>query len=158
MHSDEWTAAPPVAKHDIAEIDCDVLQNYLGLVLHRALTALRYGFTAALADSGVRPLAFNVLVLVGANPGITQTRLTGALSADKGTVTNLIKDFERRGWVESTARPGDRRSKAIFLSPEGVRALLPLKAAVESHVRRVDGLFTDSERQQLLELLRRIAS
>lgn len=157
MHSDGWTAAPQVADDDVARIDCDVLQDYLGLALHRALTALRRDFTVALADSGIRPVAFNVLVLVGANPGITQARLTSALSSDKGTVTNLIKDFERRGWVESAVRSDDRRSKAVFLSPEGVRALLPLKAAADPHVQRVDGLFTDGERQQLLELLRRIA-
>lgn len=153
-----WTAAPQAAADDVAEIDFDILQDYLGLALYPALMALRRDFTAALADSGIRPVAFNVLVLVGANPSITQARLAGALSLDKGTLTTLIKDFEQRGWVESAVRPDDRRSKGIFLSPEGVRVLLPLKAAVDAHVQRVDGVFTDGERQQLLELLRRIAS
>jgi len=156
MNPDGRSAAPRAAEDDIAKIDFDVLQDYLGLALYRALTALRRDFTVALADSGVRPVAFNVLVLVGANPGITQARLAGALSLDKGTLTNLIKDFEQRGWVESAVRSDDRRSKGVFLSPEGVRALLPLKSAVKSHMQGVDGIFTDSERQQLLELLRRI--
>lgn len=157
MHPDGHGAALQAVEDDTAGIDFDILRDHLDLVLHRALTASRRDFAAALADSGLRPAAFNVLVLVGANPGITQSRLASALSLDKGTLTHLIKDFERRGWVESAVRSDDRRSKGVFLSPEGVRALVPLKGAVESHVRRVDGIFTGGEQQQLLELLRRVA-
>lgn len=139
-----------------ALIDFDMLQGYLGFALHRALLILRRDFVATLASAELRPIAFNVLVLVGANPGMAQARLASALSLDKGTLANLLKDFQQRGWIESTVRSDDRRSKGVFLSPAGVRALLPLKAEVLAHLRRVGRIFSPEEQKRLAELLQRI--
>lgn len=136
------------------DIDLDVLKDHIGFAAHRAILVLMRGFVAQ--TEGVRPVTFNALVLIGANPGITQSQLASALMLDKGTTTHLLIDLEEAGWIERRTLLKDRRWKGVYLSPSGVREAAKLKAAVLQLADRVHSLYTPEEHRQLLELLNRI--
>jgi DNA-binding MarR family transcriptional regulator len=144
---EESLEAPPTG------VDFDVLKGHIGFAAHRALLVLKREFSA---DVPVRPKVFNALVLIGANPGITQSELAGALILDKGTAAHLLRDLEERGWIERKNRLDDRRWKGVYLSPSGVQALASLKEDVQRLGQRIHVLYTEDERRQLLEMLNRI--
>jgi DNA-binding MarR family transcriptional regulator len=137
-------------------IDFDVLEDEIGFVTHRALLVMRRNFT--LRASGIRPGALNALVLIGVNPGLTQSELAQALILDKGTTARMLRELEQRGWIERRVRANDRRWKGVYLSPSGAREISELKLAMQAASRRVDALFTPQERSQLLTLLNRIVA
>ncbi|HWK75700.1 MAG TPA: MarR family transcriptional regulator [Povalibacter sp.] len=139
-----------------AAIDLGPLSGHLAFAVHRAGLALRRDFMAHMDDEQIRPMVFHTLALLGANPGIAQSQLASALAVDKGTMTHLVRDLERRGWVESGSRFDDRRCKDVFLSPLGVQMLERIKAAVQLHTQGVEALLTPDERQLLLQLLHRL--
>lgn len=143
--------------HALSAIDLDMLAGHLGFALHRAATILRRSFVLRVSDSQVRPMTFNVLVLVGANPGIGQAELAAALALDKGTLANLIKGLQMREWLEVRHREDDRRRKGVFLSLAGVRALERFKAEVATHASAFNDVYTSAEMKLLFELLQRIA-
>jgi DNA-binding MarR family transcriptional regulator len=144
--------APPSAA--CSSLYFDVLNEHIEFAVHRAILVLMREFVQQ--SGGVRPVTFNALVLIGANPGITQSELAGALMLDKGTAAHLLSDLERQGWIERRHRLRDRRWKGVYLSPSGVQETERLKAEVRKHANRFHSLFTPEEYRQLLELLNRI--
>jgi DNA-binding MarR family transcriptional regulator len=56
-------------------------------------------------------------------PGpLTMRELTARLATEKPYTTLVVDDLERRGHVERTVHPDDRRSKIVSLTPAGVAA------------------------------------
>jgi DNA-binding MarR family transcriptional regulator len=53
-------------------------------------------------------------------PGpLTMRELTARLATEKPYTTLVVDDLERRGYVERTVHPDDRRSKIVSLTPAG---------------------------------------
>lgn len=158
MVSTPSTAKPSTTERceSAISLKLDVLAEYLGFSLHRALFSLRRNFVVDVGNAEVRLITFNVMVLVGANPGILPGELAAALTLDKSSVTNLIKKLEKRGWVERNVRSNDRRCKGLFLSPQGANALGKLKSITAIHSKRLDCIFTPTEKEQFINFLQRI--
>lgn len=135
-------------------IHFDVLDEYVGFALHRAALVLAREFELHMGE--VRPAVFNALVLIGANPGVTQSELAAALMLDKGTAAHLLRDLEEQGWIERRNRLSDRRRKGVYLSPRGVQEAARLKARVRKLVTRVQSLYGPDEYPELTRLLNRI--
>jgi DNA-binding MarR family transcriptional regulator len=137
-----------------AALDLSVLSQHLEFIAHRALLHLR---RELIQQGGVRPIAFNALTLIGANPGVTQSELAEALALDKGTAAHLSRELEEQGWIERRHRESDRRWKGVYLSPRGVQELERLKQKVSPVMERVRTLYTEPEYRLLTELLGRLA-
>jgi DNA-binding MarR family transcriptional regulator len=139
---------------DCTHLDFDVLKTHIGFAAHRAILVLMREFIQH--TGGVRPATFNALVLIGANPCITQSQLASALMLDKGTAAHLLRDLEKEGWIERRTLMRDRRWKGVYLSPSGVQETARLKAAIKKLADQIHPLYTQEEHQQLLEMLNRI--
>lgn len=56
-------------------------------------------------------------------PGpLTMRELTTRLATEKPYTTLVVDDLERRGYVQRSVHPDDRRSKIVTLTPAGVAA------------------------------------
>jgi DNA-binding MarR family transcriptional regulator len=137
-------------------VDFDVLNEHIGFAVHRAFLALLREFSHQLGP--IRPIALNALVLVGANPGITQSQLVTALMLDKGTGAHLLSDLEKQGWIERRTCLNDRRGKGVYLTPAGVQEATRLKAEVRKLTDRFHALYTPDEYRQLFGMLNRIVT
>src|SRR5690606_33844812 len=133
-----------------------MLTNYLGFVLHRAVLALRRDFIANVGDADLRPVLFNVMVVVEANPGIVQPALANALNLDKGTLTNLLPNLQQRGRIETRQVHADRRRKRVLGSERGKQVLSQWRGEVTGRAGKCEQVYTPRERDQLMRLLRRI--
>jgi len=95
-------------------------------------------------------------VLIGRNPGISQTALSLANGRDKSTLTPVLNDLVRRGLVRRVRTPDDRRTYQLALTAAGERMLKQLAACAVVHDRNLDRIIGRRDRAHFLSILRRI--
>jgi len=134
-----------------------LLSTLLGYHLRRAQVAAFQNFAEVVGASELTPGQFGVLVVIDANPGLSQTRLGGALGIDRSTVVAVIDRLEARGLVVRRPSPHDRRSHALHLSETGAATLRRVTERVRAHEKIIAGDLSDPELATLLSLLDRVA-
>ncbi|MDT3734761.1 MAG: MarR family transcriptional regulator [Denitratisoma sp.] len=140
------------------ELKLDLLPGLIGYQLRLAQLAVFGDFAAELKDFDISPGRFGVLVLISANPGMTQSLLASATQLDRSTMVAVIDQLEARGLVERRASPTDRRSNALVLTAEGEKLLRQLKRRIKQHETRIAAAMTPAETAKLVDLLTRIRS
>lgn len=140
------------------ELKLDLLPGLIGYQLRLAQLAVFDDFAADLREFDISPGRFGVLVLISANPGMTQSLLASATQLDRSTMVAVIDQLEARGLVERRASPTDRRSNALVLTEGGEKLLKQLKRRIKQHEARIASAMTSSETATLVELLTRIRS
>jgi len=139
------------------ELDHGLLPTLLGYQLRLAQLAVFRDFAAAAREFGVSPGRFGMLVLVDANPGVTQTRLAEAVGLDRSTLVAVLDQLEERGLLER--RQGeDRRTNGLWLTRKGKATLGRMKDRILAHETRIAAQLNEAERRTLLGLLRRLAA
>ncbi len=133
------------------------LDDYIGFHLRLAQNASFRSFQRKTGQTDLRPGWFALLSLIKDNPGITPMTLSRASGRDKSTLTPLLRDMIRDGFVEKQPIARDRRSYALFATPEGSARLADLARHAAEHDRRLDQIVGD-QKAELLNLLRRIAA
>lgn len=141
---------------DGGEVRQGPLSDFIGFHLRLAQEASFRAFAQRVGDPGLRPSRFAALMLIGENPGITQTALSRASGRDKSTLTTTLDDLVARGLVLRQRAVTDRRSYALELTPQGGKVLERLLGHASAHDRRLDELVGEAGKPVLLDLLRRI--
>jgi MarR family transcriptional regulator, organic hydroperoxide resistance regulator len=120
------------------------------LALQRATHATLQLLAAELVDLDLTGSEINALANLADGQGRTVSQLGAAVGARPTTLTSILDRLERRGHITRGARPGDRRSVLIELSPSGRAAADSIRQAVadlEQHAlaelptAAVDGFF-----------------
>jgi DNA-binding MarR family transcriptional regulator len=131
-----------------------ILPELLGYRLRLAQQAVFRAFAASVAE--LSPGRVGILLLLEANPGVTQSRLAQAVGLDRSTMVGIVDGLEGRGLVERR-RGTDRRTNGLWLTAEGRGLVGVLKRRILQHERRVAAKLTAAERQQLLALLAKLS-
>jgi DNA-binding MarR family transcriptional regulator len=127
-----------------------MLPGLLGYRLRLAQQAVFRDFSASVAE--ISPGRVGILLLIDANPGVTQSRLAQAVSLERSTMVGVLHALQGRGLVERR-RGADRRTNGLWLTPRGRGVMARLKRRIQAHERRVASRLSAAEREQLLELL-----
>jgi DNA-binding MarR family transcriptional regulator len=132
--------------------------NVLDLV-HAVMHAFRARQYRAVRDgaaAGLTHMEGKVLGFFARHPGATQRELVEHSGRDKSQLTRLIAGLKERQLLDARADEADRRSVRLHLTPRG-QALHRALHAKSRHLglEAIAGL-TDSERRQLVALLRRV--
>jgi DNA-binding MarR family transcriptional regulator len=130
-----------------------MLPGLLGYRLRLAQQALFRDFAATVAE--LSPGRVGILLLIEANPGVTQSRLAQAVSLERSTMVGVLHTLEARGLVERR-RGADRRTNGLWLTPLGRSLVSRLKRRIQLHERRVAARLSAEEREQLLALLAKL--
>jgi DNA-binding MarR family transcriptional regulator len=98
----------------------DVSPFALGLLLRRA-----HWRAAAVMSEALRPLGIELrhfaVLLVLVNRGPTEQRdLVEATGSDKAGIMRVVDDLERKGLAVRNSVPGDRRLRAVDITPKGL--------------------------------------
>jgi DNA-binding MarR family transcriptional regulator len=131
-----------------------VLPGLLGYRLRLAQQALFRDFAATVAE--LSPGRVGILLLIEANPGVTQSRLAQAVSLERSTMVGVLHGLERQGLVERR-RGEDRRTNGLTLTAKGRALTAKLKRRIQQHERRVASRLTALERAQLMDLLAKLS-
>ena len=136
-------------------LDQGLLPELIGYRLRLAQQAVFRDFAASVP--GLSPGRVGMLLLIEANPGVTQSRLAHAVSRDRSTMVGVLDQLEAKGLIERR-RGADRRTNGVWLTRAGRTVLARAKRAIAIHERRVAARLSPVERAQLLDLLARIAA
>ena len=138
-------------------LDYDVLDDLLGYAIRRAQVAMFLAFHEATRGMDITPPRFTALVVVGANPGISQSTLGNVLGIARSGAMLLTDWFEERGLVERRRSPDDGRAWGLHLTARGERLVRTMKRRVMALDRRRTGVLGARERRELLRLLNKLA-
>jgi DNA-binding MarR family transcriptional regulator len=133
------------------------LGRHLGYALRRAQVAAFDAFHRATAGAGITPPRFTALVILQANPGISQTRLGEVLGTARSGAMLLTNWLERQGLAERRHRPDDARSWGLYLTARGQKLTESLRRRVRAYDRRFAARLGTGEREHLFKLLDRLS-
>lgn len=131
-----------------------ILPGLLGYRLRLAQQALFRDFAATV--DALSPGRVGILLLIEANPGVTQSRLAQAVSLERSTMVGVLHTLQDNGLVERR-RGEDRRTNGLWLTAEGHARVTRLKRRIRQHERRVAARLSAPEREQLMALLEKLA-
>ena len=154
LHVEEEFSAMDVPENDVR---LGPLSNFLGYYLRLAQEASFQAFARRVDTTGLRSGYFNVLLLIGLNPGITQTALSRATARDKSTLTPTLRLLEDRKLIRREQFKNDRRSYMLRLTPEGEKAADELMQHARIHERELGSILGDDKCADFIASLRRIA-
>jgi DNA-binding MarR family transcriptional regulator len=97
-------------------------------------------------------------MLIGRNPGISQTTLSRANGRDKSTLTPVLNDLERRGLVRRQRTSADQRVYRLTLTPSGRKLLRELVVCAKAHEKKLDRIIGPGRQASFVRTLRRIAA
>jgi len=135
------------------DIDLDVLTQHLGYFLRRAQVWVFQDFIKTLAAVDLRPAQYSVLVVIGANPGLSQAELADRLAIERARLVHMLDHLQKRGLTERLPSPTDRRTHALQLTREGQKVLKRAKALAAKHEARLAEKLGPDAREQMLNLL-----
>jgi DNA-binding MarR family transcriptional regulator len=138
--------------------DLDILADLVGYQLHRAEIDSYRRFVKLSGELRITPKQFSALVLVGANPDLSQTDLRKLLGMDRATTTVLIATLEERDLLARERSKLDRRRHQLRLTQHGKEVLKSMKLLVRKHDEQLTSRLTLQQRKSLASLLRRIRS
>jgi DNA-binding MarR family transcriptional regulator len=153
----EHSVAPvpvPRERKGRRDIDLDVLTTHLGYSLRRAQVWVFQDFIRALSVIDIRPAQYSVLVVIGANPGLSQAELADRLAIERARLVHMLDHLQRRGLTERLPSPTDRRTHALQLTKDGQKLLKRAKALAARHEARLTEKLGAGAREQVLELLK----
>ena len=133
------------------------LDEHFGYVLRRAQLAGFEAFQRATAGVDITPARYTALIIVGANPGLTQSALGAALGTARSGAMMVVNWMEKRGLMERRHRPDDGRAWGLHLTRFGETRLRDLKRRVRAHDDAFAARLTVAERAKLRRLLYRLA-
>ena len=131
-----------------------MLPGLLGYRLRLAQQAVFRDFAASVPE--LSPGRVGMLLLVEANPGVTQGRLAEEVGLDRSTMVGVIDALQARGLIERR-RGADRRTNGLWLTRAGRTLVARLKQRIDIHERRIAARLEPAERAQLLALLEKLS-
>ncbi len=138
-------------------LDYDVLDEMLGYCLRRAQVAMFLSFYEATRGQTITPPRFTALVIIGANPGISQSTLGAALGIARSGAMYLTQWMVDRKLVERRHIPNDGRSWGLHLTGYGRKVTEKMKRGVLAQDRKRSSVLPDQERNELFRLLSKLA-
>lgn len=152
----EEPIAPTTETAPLAKARTGLLGDLVGYRMRRAMSAMNADFAEAMEGTGIRPVLFAILAMIGQNPGINQTTLGRALGVQRANMVPLVTQLVDRTLVARRPAANDRRASALSLTPAGEALLSDCVGRVRAHEARMLAGLGAAERGALIDLLARI--
>lgn len=107
------------------------LEERVGYHLRRASGAMMADLAQRLASLDVTVAEASVLVVIGANPAVSQTEIGRALAIKRANMVPLAAGLMRKGLVVRKAADG--RSHTLTLTEAGRRLMLKAEKSMRAH-------------------------
>jgi DNA-binding MarR family transcriptional regulator len=133
------------------------LMRHTGFLLSRIGAVTRKRFTERLDALGLNLRMWGVLNVLDAEGPITQHSLGKSVGIDPSSMVSTIDELEANGLVERRRHPTDRRAHALHLTKRGRETLTRGRRIAREAQDELLAPLSEDEREQLHELLCRIA-
>ena len=129
----------------------------LCLHVQRAARALARRFDEALRPLGLTNGQFSLMMSLNRPVPPAMGSVASLLAMDRTTLTAALKPLERRGLVEVTPDPKDRRTRLMTLTPAGKALLAEAVPLWKRTHEATEGLLTDGDSERLRSDLRALS-
>ena len=146
--------SPSLRRVGPVAIDLDVLNERLGYFVRRVQVWVFQDFIRRLASLDISPAQFSVLVVIGANAGLSQSQLAATLGIERARLVRLLHRLERRGLTQRLPSSTDGRRHALRLTRDGKALLTRAKALAAKHEVALQERFGSERYRLLIETLR----
>ncbi len=146
---------PASVKVEGQDVQIGFLADFIGFHLRLAQDAAYRSFARHRDKDLIKPGRFPALAIIYLNPGISQSALGRAIARDKSTVSPLIKDLQKNGFISRKPSAHDRRSVTLSLTKKGERTLDRLHARAKEHEDELDRI-VGASKSRLMSLLDKI--
>jgi DNA-binding MarR family transcriptional regulator len=122
------------------------LDESLGFCLYRSHIQVSAALRQAFQDAGydLTPEQWAVLLRLQEQEGLNQSQLGEKTSKDRHNITRILKQLDKRGYIEKRHDEKDKRAFHIYLAPAGrsiIKELNPL--VLKNRERMCKGLSHD---------------
>lgn len=112
----------------------DPLEDLLGYWLRRASGVMMADLGVSLAQAELRPTEATILILIRANPGLTQSDIGRVLGIARANMAPLMGGLLKRGFIQKARVDG--RSHALTLTEDGMAKVDAAQAIIHAHEAR----------------------
>lgn len=133
----------------------DELAHELVLQMIRTRRAYRQAVQRKLRQHNI-DMTFEMLQIIyrlWQQQGISQQRLAELTSKDKASLTNLINNLTKKGWVTRRSCTADRRNRLIYLTTEGATLSGVVKPLLHTIYEQAGALLPVDQMQVCTECL-----
>ena len=145
---------PQLRRASPVVIDLGALNEHVGYFVRRAQVWIFQDFIRKLARIDISPAQFSVLVVIGANPGLSQAELAATLGIERARLVRMLHRLEKRDLTQRLPSAGDGRRHALRLTRDGQKILIQAKALAAQHEAIAKQKFGPERYRMLLEALR----
>jgi DNA-binding MarR family transcriptional regulator len=133
------------------KIETFSLDESLGFWLYRSHIQVSASLRHAFQDAGhdLTPEQWAVLLGLWEEEGLNQSQLGEKTFKDRHNITRILRQLDRRGYIEKLHDKKDKRAFRVYLSPAGHRLLKELKPIVLMHR---DRLYKGFNKDDLLKI------
>ena len=131
-------------------------QSGTGYLLGKVGAVARQRWTATLAQTGVSPNQFLVLMALAETGPVCQQFLAGVIGIDPRNIVPILDSLEARGLLSRETDPADRRRRVIELTPAGQQIVAELSALGEQTERELLAPVPPADRESLRRMLRTV--
>jgi DNA-binding MarR family transcriptional regulator len=146
--------AAPRRRSPRPAIALGALDGHLGYFVRRVQVWIFQDFIRALASIDISPAQFSVLVVVGANRGLSQAELAATLAIERARLVRLLHGLQERALIERLRSSADGRRHALQLTPQGRTLLARAKTLATRHQKRLIERLGADRHKMLLNALR----
>ena len=102
---------------------------------------------------GATSIQYGILYMVGEHPGIDQISLANLIALDRSNTGEVVGRLEERGFLRRASGNVDRRTKRLYLTPEGAKLVDAMTPDIERAQERMLEPLSEDERETLMSLL-----
>jgi len=115
------------------------LDESLGFWLYRSHIQVSAALRQTFQDAGydLTPEQWAVLLRLREQEGLNQSQLGEKTSKDRHNITRILKQLDKRGYIEKRHDEKDKRAFHVYLAPAGRSILKKLKPIVLKHRNRM---------------------
>lgn len=145
-------AAP--SRRSARAITLDALDGHLGYFIRRAQIWVFQDFIRTLERIDISPAQYSVLVVTGANRGLSQSELAKTLGIERARLVRLLHRLQERGLIVRLPSSADGRRHALQLTSAGRLLLARARALAARHEKSLRERLGNERHKMLLEALR----
>src|SRR5882757_3623417 len=134
------------------------LLERIGFLLSMAKGGAEVIFGDALSSIGITPRQLGILTILETEGPQSQQELVSWMRLDRTTMVALVDGLEGHGFVRRERNPDDRRAYLLQITPAGRRAQQRATKLLRAAEERFLASLNQRERNQLRELLTKIAT
>lgn len=131
-------------------------REFIGYQVYTTQRALARSLDATLASFGLTSGQWNALNQLDEHGSMTQKELADRLDKEPATITRRLDRMAKKGLIERSPDPRDRRANIISITPEAESLLSEVEPAVIARAEQISEGISDEDLHVFIDVLSKV--